>query len=389
MLCGLGEFDRLLGGGIVPGSLILIGGDPGVGKSTLLLQVSHLLAQGKRTVLYISGEESLAQVSLRAKRLGVDSDNLLLFSETQISAIKQTIEHVKPAAVVVDSIQIVYKEEIPSAPGSATQLREATAELLHLAKGSNTAIFLIGHVTKAGEIAGPRLLEHMVDSVLYFEGDKQIHYRLLRVIKNRFGPADEIAVFQMNYNGLSEIPNPSSLFLEERVRGSTGSVIVPALEGSRSLLVEVQALVSHTHFSTPTRRGSGLDQNRLALLLAVLEKRVGLQLHSCDIFVSVAGGLKITEPGLDLGILLAVASSLTNKAIDPQTLAVGEVGLGGEVRSVSRLEVRLKEAALMGFERCFVPKRSLSALKTASDQWQGLRLHGIEYVEEAIDALIR
>lgn len=375
------EFDRLLGGGIVPGSLTLVGGDPGIGKSTLLLQASQEIARQGLIVLYVCGEESVLQTSMRAKRMGVSNENLLLLSETNLAYIKQQITHLKPDVVIVDSIQIIYKSEITSAPGSVSQVRETATELMHLAKGEGISIFLIGHVTKSGEIAGPRILEHLVDTVLYFEGDRQHNYRLLRAVKNRFGSTDEIAVFQMEERGLSEISNPSRLFLEERMKESAGSVIIPTIEGSRPILVEVQALVTNTVYSTPSRRSAGIDPNRLALLLAVLEKRVGYQLHNRDVFVSIAGGLKIVEPAIDLGIILAVASSLTNRQIDADTVVVGEVGLGGEIRSVGRLQERLKEAIHMGFKKALLPKRN--SLEKLS-----IEILGVERVEDAIRAII-
>lgn len=387
ILTHIGECDRLFGGGIVPGSLTLVGGDPGIGKSTLLLQLSYALAQQGLVVLYICGEESVDQTSLRASRLGIQTDNLFLLCETNFSLIKSQIDQLNPDVLIVDSIQIVYKSEITSAPGSVSQVRETTTEFMHLAKGRGISTFLIGHVTKSGEIAGPRVLEHLVDTVLYFEGDKQHHYRMIRVVKNRFGPTDEIAVFQMKHSGLVEVPNPSEIFLEERRKESIGSVIIPTLEGSRPILIEVQALVTETVFSTPSRRCTGLDQNRLALLLAVLEKRMGYQLHKCDVFVSVAGGLRITEPAIDLGLLLASASSMRNLIIDPETTVVGEVGLGGEVRSVPRLESRLKEAIHMGFKRCIIPKRNVKGI--ADDIRQKITIQGVEFVEEAVDALLK
>lgn len=383
----IGECDRLLGGGIVPGSLALIGGDPGIGKSTLMLQLAYALAKQGLVVLYVCGEESVEQTSMRAQRLSIQTDNLLLLSETNFSSIKAQIDHINPNILIIDSIQIVYKNEISSAPGSVSQVREVAAEFMHLAKGRGIATFLIGHVTKSGEIAGPKVLEHLVDTVLYFEGDKQNHYRMIRVVKNRFGPTDEIAVFQMKQSGLFEVPNPSEIFLEERRKELVGSVIIPTIEGSRPILVEVQALVTDTVFSTPSRRCTGLDVNRLALLLAVLEKRVGYHLHKCDVFVSVAGGLRILEPAIDLGIVIAAASSLNNRRIDPDTVVMGEVGLGGEIRSVSRLESRLKEAIQMGFQRCIIPKRNLKGIP--EEMRQKIRIHGVEMVEEAIDALLR
>lgn len=387
ILSDMGEFDRLIGGGLVPGSLTLVGGDPGIGKSTLMMQLAYAFAKKGLLVLYVSGEESLEQTSLRARRLNVQTDNLLLLSETNFSHIKAHIDQVCPQVLIIDSIQIMYKSEITSSPGSVTQVRETTSEFMHLAKGHNIATFLIGHVTKSGEIAGPRVLEHLVDTVLYFEGDKQHFYRMIRVVKNRFGPTDEIAVFQMRHHGLAEVPNPSEIFLEERKKESIGSVIIPTLEGSRPILVEVQALVTETFFPAPSRRCTGLDQNRLALLLAVLEKRVGYQLHKCDVFVSVAGGLRIMEPGIDLGVLLAAASSMRNRRIDPDTTVVGEVGLGGEIRSVPRIESRLKEAIHMGFKRCIIPKRNIKGIPEEISK--KIQIMGVDMVEEAIDAVIR
>jgi len=380
------EFDRLIGGGIVPGSLTLVGGDPGIGKSTLLLQLANTLAMQGLIILYICGEESVEQTSMRAKRLGIDTDNLLLLNETNFSAIKTQIDQINPDALIVDSIQIVYKSEITSAPGSVSQVRETTTEFMHIAKGRRIATFLIGHVTKSGEIAGPRVLEHLVDTVLYFEGDKQQNYRMIRVVKNRFGPTDEIAVFQMTAAGLTQVPNPSQIFLEERTKGRVGTVVIPTIEGTRPILIEVQALVTETVFSTPSRRCTGLDQNRLALLLAVLEKRMRFQLFKCDVFVSIAGGIRVTEPGLDLGVLLSVASSMRNRVIDAETVVIGEVGLGGEVRTVPRVDSRIKEALQMGFTRCVIPKRNL---KGVSDEIrEKVSLIGVEFVEEAVNALI-
>ncbi len=380
------EYDRLIGGGQVPGSLTLVGGDPGIGKSTLMLQLSSALASQGLIVLYVCGEESVEQTSMRAARLGIDSDNLLLLSETNFTLIKAQIEHVKPDILIVDSIQIVYKGEITSAPGSVSQVRETATEFMHIAKGHGITTFLIGHVTKSGEIAGPRVLEHLVDTVLYFEGDKQQNYRMIRVVKNRFGPTDEIAVFQMQAKGLVEVPNPSQVFLEERRKENVGSVIIPTIEGTRPILIEAQALVTETFFPTPSRRSAGLDPNRLALLLAVLEKRMGFQMHKCDVFVSIAGGMRIIEPGLDLGILVAVASSMRNKKIDSETVVIGEVGLGGEIRSVTRMESRLKEAIHMGFTRCIIPKRNVKGL---SDEIKNkIAIIGFDVVDDALRALL-
>lgn len=386
MLTEIKELDRLVGGGIVPGSLSLIGGDPGIGKSTLMLQLAQSLAKKGLQVLYVCGEESVEQTSMRAARLGIDSDNLFLLSETNFSHIKAQIDNINPQVLIVDSIQIVYKPEITSAPGSVSQVRETTTEFMHLAKGRGIATFLIGHVTKSGEIAGPRVLEHLVDTVLYFEGDKQHHYRMIRVVKNRFGPTDEIAVFQMHGGGLMEVPNPSQIFLEERMKEVSGSVIIPSLEGTRPILIEAQALVTDTIFSTPSRRCTGLDQNRLALLLAVLEKRMGYQLHRCDVFVSIAGGLRVIETGADLGILIAVASSMRNRKVHPETIVIGEVGLAGEVRSVPRIESRIKEAIHMGFKRCLIPKRNLKGV--SEETRKSISLRGVEFVDEAVEELI-
>jgi len=385
ILTDVKEFDRLIGGGVVPGGFTLIGGDPGIGKSTLMLQLSNVLAKQGLVVLYVSGEESVEQTAMRARRLNIDCDNLLVLSETNFSHINRQIEALKPDVLVIDSIQIVYKSEISSAPGSVSQVRETASELMHIAKKQNIATFVIGHVTKSGEIAGPRVLEHLVDTVLYFEGDKQHNYRMIRVIKNRFGPTDEVAVFQMQSGGLAEVPNPSQVFLEARSKKVPGSAIIPAVEGSRTILVEAQALVTETVFTTPSRRCTGLDQNRLALLLAVLEKRMRYQLFRCDVFVSIAGGMRVMEPGVDLGILAAVASSAKNRLLDPCTVVVGEVGLGGEVRGVSRIDSRIKEAVQMGFSRCIIPKRNLRGI--SSDLQQKIEINGIDYVEEAINAL--
>jgi DNA repair protein RadA/Sms len=383
----LKEFNRLIGGGIVPGSLTLVGGDPGIGKSTLMLQLAQELAKQNLLVLYISGEESLEQTTLRARRLNIDSDNLMILSETHFSQIKGHIDALNPQALIVDSIQIVYKPELPSAPGSVSQVRETATEFMHLAKSRNIATFLIGHVTKSGEIAGPKILEHLVDTVLYFEGDKQHHFRMIRVVKNRFGPTDEIALFNMQENGLREVENPSEIFLQERKKGAPGSAIIPALEGTRPLLIEAQALVTETFFATPSRRSTGIDQNRLSLLLAVLDKRMGYHLHRCDVFVSIAGGLKIIEPAIDLGVLLSVASSLRGKTIDPDTALFGEIGLGGEVRSVPRAEVRIKEALQMGFKKCVLPKRNLKGI--TQELSKKIALVGIELVEEAVEEVIQ
>lgn len=382
----MGELDRLFGGGLVEGSLILVGGEPGVGKSTLMLQIANALATQGLVVLYVCGEESAEQTSLRAKRLSIDHQNLYLLNETNFTAIRTQIDQLKPDIAIVDSVQIVYKSELPSSPGSVVQVREVATEFMHIAKGHGITTFLIGHVTKAGELAGPRVLEHIVDTVLDFEGDRQHGFRLLRATKNRFGATDEIAIFQMKETGLSEVANPSQAFLEERMKEIAGSAIVPGLEGARSFLLEIQALVTPTAFPTPSRKSAGLDQNRLALLLAVLEKRVGYQLHHCDVFVALAGGLKIVEPAIDLGILLAIASSFTNRPIPSDTIIVGEVGLGGEVRGVSRIETRLKEAVHMGFKRCILPKKNLKGMSPQLSE--KIQLIGVDLVDQAIQAIL-
>ena len=378
----LKEFDRVLGGGIVQGSLNLIGGDPGVGKSTLMLMIAKELCKAGKKVLYVCGEESLEQTKNRADRLGVTEENLYLYSETLFSNIKAQVEELEPDALIIDSIQIVYKPEIASLPGSVIQVKEIAMECMHIAKQMNITSFVIGHVTKSGDLAGPRVLEHIVDVVLDFEGDPDLGLRILRARKNRFGPTDEVAMFQMVEKGLEEVQNPSQIFLKERLKESTGSCIVPTMEGSRAILIEIQALVAASAFSTCARRASGIDPNRLALLLAVLEKRVGHHFHNLDVFVSVAGGLRIKEPAIDLAVALAIASSFSNRPIDPHTIILGEIGLGGEIRSVPRIETRIKEAKHMGFKKCILPKRSLPKDKGL------MELVGVERLEEAIDLVL-
>ena len=382
----ISELDRLFGNGVVAGSLVLIAGEPGIGKSTLLLQLSHAFAKNGKKVLYISGEESLEQTSLRAKRLNISGDNLFLLSETSFSAIKVQIDNVAPDIIIVDSVQIIYKEEILSSPGSVAQVREIATEFMHIAKGSGITTFLIGHVTKSGEIAGPRVLEHIVDTVLEFEGDRQHGYRLLRSIKNRFGSTEEVAIFQMKETGLYQIENPSAAFLQQRMKDVPGSIVVPTVEGVKSILVEIQALVTHSVFPTPSRRSTGLDPNRLALLLAVLEKKVGYKLYTSDVFVSIAGGMKIVEPAIDLGILMAIASSFSNRPIDGDTVVMGEVGLSGEVRSVNKVEARIKEAINMGFKKCIVPQNNLKDI--SSKIKKDINIIGVNMVNIAIDELI-
>lgn len=354
---GIGELDRVLGGGIVIGSLVLVGGDPGIGKSTLLLQMCYALAKKERKVLYVSGEESVRQIRMRADRLQVTDGSMLLLAETSLNRVEETIRRIMPEAVIIDSIQTVYREDAESAPGSPGQIKEATASLLRLAKGLGITIFIIGHVTKEGIVAGPRMLEHMVDTVLYFEGESHISYRILRAVKNRFGSTNEIGVFEMEGAGLREVKNPSEYMLEGRPEDEPGSVVTAAMEGTRPILVEVQALVCPTNFNMPRRTAAGTDYNRVTLLMAVLEKRLGISLAGCDAYVNVAGGMKITEPSLDLAIVLAVLSSYRNRPLPARTVAFGEVGLTGEIRSVNMMAARIAEAEKLGYQNVIVPRR--------------------------------
>ena len=380
--CGIGEFDRVLGGGVVPGGFTLIGGDPGIGKSTLLLQAAdRLAATGK--VLYVTAEESPRQVKLRGGRLGAAAQDLFLLAETSLEAIFERVRELKPAFLVVDSIQTIFTGTLESAPGSVSQVRECAGRLMHLAKGEGLPTFIVGHVTKDGSIAGPRMLEHMVDTVLYFEGDPGHPYRILRAVKNRFGSTNEIGVFEMREQGLAEVPNPSELFLAERPQGVAGSSVVPSLEGSRPILVELQALVTGSSFGTPRRTTMGIDHNRVSLLVAVLEKKVGLSLLAQDIFVNVAGGVRLNEPAVDLGVMAALASSHLNKPVPARTILFGEVGLAGEVRAVSRPELRVKEAARLGFDRCLLPAGNLKNLESPP----GMTLIGVRSAEEALEGL--
>jgi len=379
----IGELDRVLGGGVVRGSLVLIGGDPGVGKSTLLLQAAQALARVTPPVLYVTAEESAAQVKMRADRLGITTDGLLLWPETDLSVVQAQLEDVKPRGLVIDSIQTVFLPELESAPGSVTQVRECGARLMTLAKGLGIATFLVGHVTKEGALAGPRVLEHLVDTVLYFEGERHHAYRVLRAVKNRFGSTDEIGVFEMAEGGLVEVKNPSGFFLAERPVDAPGSVVVSSLEGTRPVLLELQALVAHAAIGTPRRTVLGADYNRVCLLLAVLEKRAGVPLGSQDVFVNVAGGGRVTEPAVDLGIVVAAASSYMDRAVPGDVLVVGEVGLTGEVRAVAGLELRLREAAALGFRRAIVPRSNvLEPTKVSLD------VHGVATVGDALAALL-
>jgi DNA repair protein RadA/Sms len=380
---GIGELDRVLGGGVVPGSLVLIGGDPGIGKSTLLLQAARALAKTAPPVLYVSGEESAAQVKLRADRLGIAGDGLLLWSENDLSAVQAELDTVKPRALVVDSIQTVFLPELESAPGSVTQVRECGARLMTIAKGRGLATFLVGHVTKEGALAGPRVLEHLVDTVLYFEGEQHHAYRVLRAVKNRFGSTNEIGVFQMAERGLVEVPNPSGFFLAERPKDAPGSVIVAGLEGTRPLLLELQALVAPASFGTPRRTVLGADYNRTCLLLAVLEKRAGVPLGSQDVFVNVAGGGRIVEPAADLGVVVAAASSYMDRPVRGDVVVVGEVGLTGEVRAVTGLQARLREAAALGFREAVVPESNLT-----EELRLPIEVRGVATVHAALDVLL-
>ena len=375
-----GELNRVLGGGIVPGSLVLIGGDPGIGKSTLLLQVSALMSNKGHRVLYISGEESIRQTKLRAERLGVASEELYIYAETNLEYLHQTIEEVQPKFVVVDSIQTVHHPEVTSAPGSVSQVRECTAELMRIAKTKNIAIFLVGHVTKEGQIAGPRILEHMVDTVLYFEGERHHNHRILRSQKNRFGSTNEIAIFEMLQNGLKEVLNPSELFLQERSQGAPGSVIVASMEGTRPILVEIQSLVTPTSFNYPKRMATGVDQNRVQLLMAVLEKRMGMMLQSQDAYIKVAGGVKLDEPAIDLALLTSIVSSFKDEAPKPTDCFIGEVGLTGEVRRVTRIEQRVQEAAKLGFQRVFIPASNIGGWEFPD----GIFVIGVETIADAL-----
>lgn len=379
---GIRELDRVLGGGIVPGSLVLVGGDPGIGKSTLLLQVCQHLARQKK-VLYISGEESQTQIKLRANRMGEFTSNLLLLCETNLDTIRSVIERQHPDLAVIDSIQTMYSEEVTSAPGSVSQVRESTHVLMQLAKGLCIPIFIVGHVTKEGTVAGPRVLEHMVDTVLYFEGDRHASYRILRAVKNRFGSTNEIGVFEMRQNGLVEVENPSEYMLSGKPENASGSVVACSMEGTRPILIEVQALVCQSNFGMPRRTAAGTDYNRVNLLMAVLEKRIGIPLSNYDAYVNIAGGLKMNEPAIDLGIVLAIVSSYKNRAIDEKMIVFGEVGLSGEVRAVSMPEQRVAEAKKLGFETCVLPAVSMDMVKGI----KGIRLVGVKNISDAIDVV--
>ena len=378
MNSGMKELDRVLGGGIVRGSLVLVGGDPGIGKSTLLLQVCRNLTDQKRKVLYISGEESLAQIKMRAKRIGEFGESLYLLCETNLEVIRKAIEKMRPEVVVIDSIQTMYQEEISSAPGSVSQVRESTSILMQIAKGMNITIFIVGHVTKEGVVAGPRVLEHMVDTVLYFEGDRHAVYRILRGVKNRFGSTNEIGVFEMRTEGLAEVENPSEFMLNGRPEDASGSVVACSMEGTRPILIEIQALICQSNLGIPRRTAAGTDYNRVNLLMAVLEKRAGLHLSSCDAYINIAGGIKMNEPAIDLGIILAIVSSYKDKVIDEKTIVFGEVGLSGEVRAISMAAKKL------GFQRVIYPK----VCENERTRIKGIELVGVSNVREAIRAIL-
>ncbi len=381
-LTGIHEFDRVLGGGVVKGSLVLVGGDPGIGKSTLLLQVCKNLVEKQSKVLYISGEESLRQIKMRAERLGTFGGDLLLLSETNLNIIEEVLTRVQPEIIIIDSIQTMFKEEISASPGSVSQVRESTGTLMHIAKGMGITVFIVGHVTKEGVVAGPRVLEHMVDTVLYFEGENTASYRILRAVKNRFGSTNEIGVFEMRNVGLVEVSNPSEYMLKGKPEDEPGSVVAASMEGTRTILVEVQALVCQTNFNMPRRTAAGTDYNRVNLLMAVLEKRLGIQMSFCDAYINVAGGMKINEPALDLAIILAILSSYKNKAVGNRTIAFGEVGLTGEVRAVSMAEQRVSDAIKMGYETCILPYVNRESIKA-----NGIQLIGIKNIKELVNLL--
>ncbi len=393
LLTGIGELDRVLGGGIVQGSLTLVGGDPGIGKSTLLLQVCRNVSQAGHTVLYISGEESQVQIKMRADRIGSFSEQMLLLCETSLGDIEEVIRQRKPEVVVIDSIQTMFNENVSAAPGSVSQVRESTGVLLQLAKGLGVSVFIVGHVTKEGTVAGPRVLEHMVDTVLYFEGDRHASYRILRGVKNRFGSTNEIGVFEMREQGLTEVVNASEYMLSGRPEDASGSVVACTMEGTRPLLVEIQALVCQSNFGIPRRQTTGTDFNRVNLLMAVLEKRSGIQLAGCDAYVNITGGMKILEPAVDLGIVIAILSSFRNQILNPRLIAFGEVGLSGEVRAVSMAKQRVAEARRLGFEVCVIP--AVSAGECLQEQEQerecgesgGMKIIGVKSLQDVIDLL--
>ncbi|MCD8053993.1 MAG: DNA repair protein RadA [Lachnospiraceae bacterium] len=382
---GFSELDGVLGGGIVPASLVLVGGDPGIGKSTLLLQMCRHVSAAGRKVLYISGEESLRQIKMRAQRMGEFTENLSFLCETDLDTVAETLRKYSPEVVIIDSIQTMYREDLDSAPGSVGQVRESTNVLLQLAKGLGITIFLVGHVTKEGTVAGPRMLEHMVDTVLYFEGERSASYRIIRAVKNRFGSTNEIGVFDMQGDGLHEVKNPSEFMLNGRPEGASGSMVTCAMEGTRPVLLEIQALVCRSNFGNPRRTAAGADYNRVNLLMAVLEKRMGLRLAECDAYVNIAGGMRLSEPSLDLGIVTALYSSYQDVVVGDKTMVFGEVGLAGEVRGVSQADRRVNEALKLGFDTCILPASAARRL----GEVPGIRLIGVRNIGEALAALRR
>ncbi len=384
VLTKIKELDRVLGGGLVDGSLVLVGGDPGIGKSTLLMQICQTIGEQKRSVLYISGEESVNQIKMRADRLGVDTEYLQLFCETDVQIIQKLIQETKPDLVIIDSIQTVYSGEISSSPGSVSQVREAAHSFMNISKGLGICVILVGHVTKDGSLAGPRVLEHMVDTVLYFEGERHATFRILRAVKNRFGSTNEIGVFEMKQKGLMEVANPSELMLSGRPMNVSGSVVACSMEGTRPMLIEVQALVSASNFGTARRTATGIDYNRVIILMAVLEKIAGMDLGGYDSYVNLAGGIKMNEPALDLGVIVAIASSFRDRTIDPYTIVFGEVGLTGEIRGVNMAEKRVIEAAKLGFKKCILPKANLKGLKEIA----GIKLYGVSNISEVLELII-
>ncbi len=388
MKTGIGELDRVLGGGIVLGSAILIGGDPGIGKSTLMLQAMARLAQNGEKVLYVSGEESPKQTKIRGERLGITSENLFIYAENTLERILDSVQKLKPGILIVDSIQTIYTQTLESSPGSVSQVRETSSQLIFNAKGMDMPLFIVGHVTKDGSIAGPRVLEHMVDTVLYFEGERGHQFRILRAVKNRYGSVMEIGVFEMRDKGLLEVANPSALFLAERPQNASGSVVVSSLEGTRPILVEIQSLVCPTIFGIPKRTVVGIDYNRVALLTAVLEKKGGLNIQNHDIFLKVTGGIRLEEPAIDLGIIASLASNFLDRAIPQKTVVFGEVGLAGEVRGISQAEPRINEAEKLGFDRCILPKDNMAKIKNAGANGRSpLQLIGVTSVKEMMDAV--
>lgn len=380
---GIEELNRVLGGGIIKGSLVLVGGDPGIGKSTLLLQMCRNLSNIHKKVLYISGEESQKQIKIRAERIGEFNDELLLLCETNLEMVEDAIKETMPEVVIIDSIQTMYSEEVGSAPGSVSQVRESTNILMQLAKGLGISIFIVGHVTKEGVVAGPRVLEHMVDTVLYFEGDRQASYRILRAVKNRFGSTNEIGVFEMQEKGLCEVMNPSEYLLTGKLEGASGSVVTCLMEGTRPILLEIQALICRTSFNLPRRTAVGADANRVNLLMAVIEKRLGLKMSECDAYVNIVGGMRVNDPGLDVAIIAAIYSNYRNKEIDSNIIAFGEVGLSGEVRAVSQIQQRVAEAEKLGFEQCIIPQVCVSQIKNKGK----IKIIGIKSINELINVL--